>query len=605
MNNVLLEVSQRDSYEGTVNGDYGITLSKAVYVYDGDEVAVSKIFIDTESSSDGIINIKDQINCTADAILYATNTQEDKVLAYGQGGSNDNRDYVFCTQTPPNPIGNEDMVLVESIIFSTPDKDGGPENNWGDPSGSLKKYPILFTYLDILDGVHVAGFDIPYVDISKHGIDETTIYLTGSNRILMKKNSAVVKTPANYKKCNINAVINQDNLQEKDDAGVSLSWRGRDNTPNPVPIFDKTTTFPAAFSANFSIPPNKYLPEDLATLINDELTKNLAPKSVLPGEQVVSPFLKTASQAQTDSDSAEPIIFVVADDTVNQIDSTFTLKEYYWVGTDTIQLAFDSTDNKFYWNQLHQSIYDTDGAIVSRMVPDTNTAPQRYLNISKNGGICFTDLTSTVQTTNDRGEIIQTSSDFWGNDVLKFDFGAKTSLLSPSFPYTAFLEGAEERTGSTQTIIDGVNTTNVRLDLNSAIDKKHYESASITDFDPIEVSLNKVIKAKESAVDGQILTSGYFLVEVDCGMRNEIIGTEKITHNINAIASRYYSVGSYTSTELDPSLIYKHRGEPLLLSDIRVRILTPDKKLANVGNDNSIFIEIVRGELSMQVESDD
>ena len=87
-------------------------------------------------------------------------------------------------------------------------------------------------------------------------------------------------------------------------------------------------------------------------------------------------------------------------------------------------------------------------------------------------------------------------------------------------------------------------------------------------------------------------------------MRNEIVGTEKITHNINAIASRYYSIGSYTSTELDPSLIYKHRGEPLLLSDIRVRILTPEKQLADVGSDNSIFIEIVRGDLSMQIESD-
>ena len=605
MNNVLLEVSQRDS-PSNVNGDYSVNLKKGVYVYDGDEVAVSKIFIDTESNTDGIINIKNQINCEVDAFLYATNTLENKVLAYGQGGSNDNRDYVLCTTTAPIPVPNNDMVMVVSIIYSPPTKTNGVVlKDWGDPSGALKSFPIMFQYQDIAGFTHVKSVDVPRVDVSTHPENnEYTVYLSGKDRIIMKKNSAVPQVTANYVKNNINPLINQDNKNEADDAGVSLVWRDKDEVPIPVPAFDQITTNPQVFTAYFSIPPNKYLPDDLATLINDELTKNLAQKSVLPGEQVVSTFLKTYSQALTDADTADPLIMVVADDG-QQVESTFTMQPQAWVGTDTIQLAFDSTDQKFYWNQLHQSIYDgtEGGGIVSLMVADTGTTPQRYLNISKNGGIVFNNLQSTTETIVN-GVITQTEGDFWGNDVLKFDFGEKTSILSPSVGFSEFIEGNDERFGSTATIIDGQHTTNVRLDLNSAIDKKHYQFAQIADFDPIEVSLNQVIKAKAPAVDGQILKSGYFLVEVDCGMRNEIVGTEKITHNINAIASRYYSIGSYTSTELDPSLIYKHRGEPLLLSDIRVRILTPEKQLADVGNDNSIFIEIVRGELSMQIESD-
>jgi len=45
----------------------------------------------------------------------------------------------------------------------------------------------------------------------------------------------------------------------------------------------------------------------------------------------------------------------------------------------------------------------------------------------------------------------------------------------------------------------------------------------------------------------------------------------------------------------DNSLIYTHRGQPLVLSKFYTRILQPDRTLpTTLGDDNTVFIEIIR-----------
>ena len=143
---------------------------------------------------------------------------------------------------------------------------------------------------------------------------------------------------------------------------------------------------------------------------------------------------------------------------------------------------------------------------------------------------------------------------------------------------------------------EGITTTNAKNTLDEAISKTEFETAPISGFPPITSTINTVIKAQTAAVSGEILSSGYFLVQMDCGFTNKIVSSNKISQNINAIVSRYYSLGSYTSTSLDPSMIYTHRGEPILLTEANITILNSDRTIANVGNDNTIFIEIVRGD---------
>ena len=131
-----------------------------------------------------------------------------------------------------------------------------------------------------------------------------------------------------------------------------------------------------------------------------------------------------------------------------------------------------------------------------------------------------------------------------------------------------------------------------------------WQQAKTGSFDPIESSLNTVVKADSSAVSGSLLSSAFYFVKLSGCFTNTLVSSDKITRDINAIVSRYYSLGSYTSTSLDPSMIYTHRGEPILLTEASITILNPDRTIANVGHDNTIFIEIVRGPYYKQLMAD-
>jgi len=64
-----------------------------------------------------------------------------------------------------------------------------------------------------------------------------------------------------------------------------------------------------------------------------------------------------------------------------------------------------------------------------------------------------------------------------------------------------------------------------------------------------------------------------------------------------AIVSRYYELNSFTSGGSDTSLIYTHVGDPITLSSFGVRIMKPDKTLAdNLGENTSVFLQIIKGE---------
>ena len=86
------------------------------------------------------------------------------------------------------------------------------------------------------------------------------------------------------------------------------------------------------------------------------------------------------------------------------------------------------------------------------------------------------------------------------------------------------------------------------------------------------------------------------MVEINAGFNTNFISTETSSSKIQAVVNRYYSRGSYTSGQ-DSSLTYIHRGVPIVLSKFYIRILDPTKNVpVGLGSDNTIFVEIVRGQ---------
>ncbi len=64
----------------------------------------------------------------------------------------------------------------------------------------------------------------------------------------------------------------------------------------------------------------------------------------------------------------------------------------------------------------------------------------------------------------------------------------------------------------------------------------------------------------------------------------------------NGIITKYYSYGSYAYGESDAAIQYIHKGAPIQLKSVRVRLLKSDMKLdENLGDDNTIIMQVIKG----------
>ena len=104
------------------------------------------------------------------------------------------------------------------------------------------------------------------------------------------------------------------------------------------------------------------------------------------------------------------------------------------------------------------------------------------------------------------------------------------------------------------------------------------------------------IQANTSVLaSAQKINYGYFLVEVSAHFNNDFRTPNDKKASVVAIVSRYYELNSFTSSDTSNSVVYTHKGAPMLLSSFRCRILDSEKNLAeNIGKDNTIFLEIVK-----------
>lgn len=149
-------------------------------------------------------------------------------------------------------------------------------------------------------------------------------------------------------------------------------------------------------------------------------------------------------------------------------------------------------------------------------------------------------------------------------------------------------------------LVPGVNQTEAFLGADSIMDNGI--------FVPITGDYNKTINFANLMTTpifglktlGQITdTQGYFLIEIS-GYNNNVrvIGNSDIGANISAIVSRYYASTAYTNGYVSDAIPYVHTGDPITLSDFKIRILDPGHRVsADIGNDSSVFLSINRAQI--------
>ena len=140
------------------------------------------------------------------------------------------------------------------------------------------------------------------------------------------------------------------------------------------------------------------------------------------------------------------------------------------------------------------------------------------------------------------------------------------------------------------------NYTNAPDGANPAVDDVSPAVAQVwtePDITVIGAATTEIVASTPKLLN--LIDNGYFLVEIDGKIQNELISSTSIKSTIQAIVNKYYNLNSYTSSD-GSNIFYQHRGEPITLSSLRVRILNPDMSLADVGNDTTIFLSIVKSQ---------
>mgnify|MGYP003635640528 CR=1 FL=1 len=290
-----------------------------------------------------------------------------------------------------------------------------------------------------------------------------------------------------------------------------------------------------------------------------------------------------------------------------------------FIGTNEFSMEYDPATGRFRFTYLHMPLYLTSNQIayttalfknntVSPFIPNNAAnVPEEFKYTAHNSGIFFTQLTD---------------QDFW-EDKLGLDL--KKMLLTPiTKVQNNFLNGSignaqasyndancfiptpQLREGVKQRPLAGQNTTDGLVSYDVAVLKPISVTAHPTQnsffpwqeqpFDgttPSKVLIGTqtvYVDGKKSVID-EIISSGYYLLDVQSKFNTSFITSKNTQRSINQIINRYYSLNTYTSAEGN-QLVYTHKGEPVYLSSLKIRVLNPDQTLASVGSDNTVFIKI-------------
>ena len=601
MDTITLELREKESNREYGNGDWESVVAEKITLYDGDQIIMRNVFIDTQATSNDKINIPKDLILDFEFIYYhrmfMTKTDDEKYWVFSSGiiqqdlnsGALDDiniptgKMYIPATQTEVTKTG---MAYTSDfrIQFIS-----------GTPVGKvMDAFDMTVTYKDHAGDIQNITVHIPAMtnkspffvtnqDIKlPHGIffDQTYDGSSGGAPV----DDGLGYTPS------INEI--------KAKWAVEISYVATDLAPATSQIINE----PLKGKKLVTLPQGSYSPTDLCNFINTQITSIESFQSTAKGlnNPVATPFCFAKKWQGLTTGVESPVQGLTPGGSVI-------------VGASNMELSYIDAQQRFSWDRMHTPIYDVNG--VESVLYDTDAVANGGAGkvAPQNSGICFTHLSATRK---DTGAYF----DFW-EGLLGFDlqndiypentgihvykdgesasnfFEFKTGgalqwvIVTPTFSIpsskiTGGLATIDALVPKGQTFVAPVGATGKNFFLEIPTNQGKF-------YSPTNQVTTRVIGS--TSVLGAESQFGYFLVEVMAKFRNVVTGKSANKNNIVGIIGRFYELNSYTQGSESDSLVYTHGGAPLLLDSFKCRILDSDKNLAgNLGNDNTIFMQVNR-----------
>ena len=602
--------------------DYQCNLkySKDLTMEEGDVLQIKNTFIDTQQQSGGKIVVKSEITASMEYIKYFNKNQVASNLPL----------------LPYDPaFGNEQYDNISQANLDFYGKSMFVATNIDHSSGTPTEITVIQNDNNKnMNGIN-GSFTVTYFSPGSATTSSQTfpVQNAGSgNPISFNTNVGII-----YDANKAISITNTDTDTVSTITGQKAIGGG--NQYNIVPIIYKT---------DITVPPGNYQPTDLATEINRQIQSSITEQgergkaNANPSGVFKNPYANASNFLTTENQGVANSRFLVnigddkTDDGSDIIDIALIDEMALLVGASQMELAWDDDLEAFSWNYLHTPFYTEPIPAAAGVagVPaqpavgfqplidqDENT-PVDYFTVLSQSGIVFTSLTSSYPD--------GSPAELW-EGMLGFQLSADQGKgEDPANNLTVQIgKQRKVKTVEAAAVINPANFIDMEcftLDRLPAIGKQITSGfmglSALIDKNQVNWWQPMANPAAQAPAGGgsagflstttdtnnilgrQILLSsttnlynfGYFLVGLQAGFKSDFYAKES-KENIMAIVSRYYEANSFTSGTSDDSVVYVHKGGSTTLSSLGIKILLPDKSLAqNVGNGSAVFVELVKNQ---------
>jgi hypothetical protein len=643
---IELREQNKKTIKGPNAGEYEVVMDsgECPKLREGDSVQLFSAFIDTETHSDGLINLEPdtpggtETTISADVGYYISNVPNTKNGFYSgttkinhyvfhAGNSEANTDgepYVGCYKTVTTPATSQLFIgvnyrFISGILTSTPKQNpylinGDLVQTFSAATDPTKNEVIGSLRMKNRYGSETPAYNFVIKKISPDGV------LFISNILI----SEMKKAGFDPKDVFENLPNFPDRTQPNRAGFIPLDLTTPQNSmsQNADGTFDNSLGLleladdadgviyePIIKRVEAVLPSGKYTGEEISHRIGLEFTAMNANGNIPAAQGVVcnNAFLQSATQMRIDANGKsvnQEIYFVKASDASNAFGVTANIigVNNFPVGTSQFGLLFNSGETgKFSIEMLHIPLMDVsrDNTLGLPEVRSYQAGGKQFW-VNKYSGCYLSNLSPP---------------NLWF-DQMKFN--PKTLLVNGVQVENKTLFGENVsapvfNADNNNELKDGVNITGSDIGLDSTIDKLYKKSAdgSFIDHAFDSYGFNPVFPNYRASTtqdnipifSGGIIDSGqygqanegYYQVEINMGIPQQFKGKDQYNNKVQGLVGKYYQSGSFTQSSGELGFTYIHKGADLELSSFKVRILNPDNTLAtDIQNNNSVFLKINR-----------
>jgi len=638
MSNYVIECKNKSAKElqpNEPNGQFTTNIQDKITLEEGDSIIMKSAFIDTQASSNQKIIIEKDLTLTMEFVPYLMNQfnadyQTSNTLS-GQN-INDGLPYLLCNEVDTS-AGN---LRTLNPAASTTGKNNGVSFFCSNTNSGEVSWGGFIATLHYVDAEGQNRTQTRQIPSFKFNANNPTEYTANFPAIFDSTGVTKITAPNGVILAPQGQATSFNNTQI-DFFGDSTGWPNSDDFSRAITA-DKT--FEAQqFTRTITIKAGNYDPNDLKDTFNREAEKVTDNNLVFPSNLTDNNFLQQLTIPITDPKKHFFVNPTASRDLDMDTNAEFDYRFRYatqpanplptlnalLVGASQVTLTWEESTQTFEFEYLHMPFYSGENEAIgyfqgkkfSNAVDPANYASV-LRTVNRNSGVLFTELQavdSDGATSHfwDRilgfdlrpkvnGKVNENSILFQFSHEINYDIstGTRPIVFKPSGLYIPQI-GKQFTAG-----YQGIDTTVTKKDISATQAGFPFVNDFGSGGNNSGFDLSTALKTTPISAGKNILTTadssnfGYYLVEVISNFQTNLINETSNMRSTMGIVSRYYVKDSYTSAGEEASLLYTHKGEPMILSSFNIRIKDSDRELAtDIGVDSTVFLQVVKANPSI------